>query len=139
MVKHSMRVGWGALAGLLFGVSAVTGVMVAKEVELVFFPVVSRAVITESIVDSDSVTIWGTFDKMRDCRFIEANASAGRLELDLEFKDERKYRATTRAIGPQVFGPWRISPSLAPLRIVARHECHPLWFTSTVLVEGYKP
>ena len=131
--------GWWLLAGLLFGCASATGVLLAKEIEHRFGPVVSHAVITRTQPDGDGLLIWGTFDKDRDCHFVEAVATAGAISLDLEFRDDRKHRATTRPTGPQVFGPWRISPTLYPIRIEVRHECHPWWFTSTVMIEEFKP
>lgn len=139
MDKNTLRLGWWLLGGLLFGGASVTGVLLAKEIENRYFPVVNDVNITIALPDGDGVLLSGTFNKRRDCHFVEANASAGDLPLDLEFRDQRKNRAINRPVGPQVFGPWRISPTAFPLRIVVRHECHPLWFSTTTMLENYKP
>jgi len=139
MDKNTLRLGWWLLGGLLFGAAAFTGVLLGKELEYKFLPVVTEVRITRSETDGSGTLIWGTFDKQRNCRFVEASVNAGALLLDLEFLDERLHRAVTRPVGPQVFGPWRISPNVFPLRITVRHECHPLWFSTTTLIEGFKP
>ena len=139
MDSTRIRFSWWALAGLLFGVSTVTGIMAVQAVEYSFHPVVANARVTRTQPDGDGTLIWGTFDKVRDCHFVEATASSGAILLDLEFLDTRKNRAATRPTGPQLFGPWRISPSTSPVRITTRHECQPLWYTTSTLLEGFKP
>lgn len=139
MRKEIMHLGWGLLAGILFGGATVTGVLLAKSIEHHFAPVVANALVTQSEIDADGVLIWGTFDKLRDCKFVEAVANVGAISLDLEFQDARKNRAVTRPTGMQTFGPWRLSPGLYPIKITVRHACHSFWNTSTVLIEDYKP
>lgn len=137
-MRKSTALGWWLLVGLLFGGASSTGVLLVKEVEYRLFPVVSDVQITRSEQDGSSLLIWGTFNKNRDCRFVEAVALAGPLSLDLEFLDARPHQAASRLVGPQTFGPWRITPSLSPLRIVARHSCHSLWQTTSTMIESYK-
>ena len=139
MHKRVANGGWWLLAGILFGGASATGVLLTKEIEHRFAPVVSNAVIVRTAIDGDGLLIWGTFDKERDCKFVEAVASVGAVSLDLEFMDEHKHRSSTRPTGPQVFGPWRLSPSLYPVQITVRHQCHPLWTTSTTMITGFKP
>jgi hypothetical protein len=139
MDKRAARMGWGLLAGLLFGGASATGVLLAKELERRFAPVVSDAVITQSKLLDDGLLIWGTFDKSRDCRFVEAVAQVGAVSLDLEYLDASKNKATSRPTGPQTFGPWRLSPGLYPVTITVRHACHSLWTTTTTLIKDYKP
>lgn len=138
-MPRRVRLGWWLLAGLLFGSTAATSVLLIKEVEYQFFPVVTKFTIHHAQVDGDSLLIWGVFTKMRDCRFIEAVAMAGPVVLELEYPDTSKNRAISRATGLQLFGPWRLTPNLYPIRIVSRHSCHPLWDTTTTLVEGFRP
>lgn len=132
-----MKLGGWLLAGILFGTSAVTGILLSKEAEKAFYPVVSGTTIARHQPDGDGVLMWGTFTKERDCRFIEIAASSGAIPLDLETQDKGKHRGTTRAEGPQTFGPWRISPAIYPLSITVRHSCHALWDTSTLQVNRY--
>ena len=139
MSNKTSLAGWWLLAGLLFGCASVTGVLLVKEIEHRMFPVVSDFEITRSERTPNGVLIWGTFEKERDCQFVEAVVLAGAISLDLEYLDRSKNKAVSRALGPQTFGPWRISPDLYPLRIVARHSCHPLWLNTTTLIGGYKP
>jgi len=139
MHERIANIGWLILAGILFGTMSATGVLLVKDVEHRFAQVVSNASITRIEKDGDGVLIWGTFYKERDCKFIEATANVGAVSLDLEFKDEHKHRSSTRPTGPQVFGPWRLSPSIYPIRVTVRHSCHSLWVTSTTMIESYKP
>lgn len=139
MDRRMARLGWWLLGGLLFGGASVTGLLLAKELEHRFVPVIANAVITQADMDGDGLLIWGTFDKARDCQFVEATASSGAVRLDLEFLDKGKHRALTRPTGPQSFGPWRLSPALYPLHITVRHACHSFWHTTTTLIKDYKP
>ena len=139
MDKRAAKGGWWLLAGLLFGGASATGVLLAKELEHRFAPVVTNTVITQSMLLDDGLLIWGTFDKERDCRFVEAVAQVGAVSLDLEYLDARKNRAVTRPTGPQTFGPWRLSPGLYPVKITVRHACHSLWMTTTTMIKDFKP
>lgn len=139
MSKNPSPLGWWLLGGLLFGGASATGVLLAKELEHRFAPVVTNTIITQSIPTDDGLLIWGTFDKDRDCRFVEAVAQVGAVSLDLEYLDASKKRAATRPTGPQTFGPWRLTPGLYPIKITVRHACHSLWTTTTTLLEDYKP
>tara|TARA_R110000782_G_scaffold27266_1_gene69224 strand:+ start:329 stop:757 length:429 start_codon:yes stop_codon:yes gene_type:complete len=134
MVKYHL--GWWLLAGVLFGTSAVTCIPVAQAIEHAYYPVISgfKVVKAENIVGG--VLIWGTFDKDRDCKFLEATVTSGTARLDLEFKDVSNYKPHTRSVGPQVFGPWLISPVVTPVKLTVQHECHSFWRTSTEMFEG---
>lgn len=139
MDRRLAKAGWWLLSGLIFGSAASTGVMLTKEAEHDFAPVVSRAVVLRSEVDGDGLLIWGQFTKHRDCKFVEAVAQVGPIALDLEFRDLKPNQAQNRAVGLQDFGPWRVSPGIYPIKITLRHACHPLWYTTTTLLEGYRP
>lgn len=135
----TFRIGWWLLAGLLFGGAAVTGVLATKEIERRFFPVITDFVVTQSIVEGRSLLIWGEFEKDRDCKFVEAAAQVGAIRLDLEYQDKRVNRTENRAVGLQTFGPWKITPGIYPIKLVARHACHTFWDNTTTMLEGYKP
>jgi hypothetical protein len=139
MGKRAPRGGWWVLAGLLFGGSVVTGVLLGKELEHRWAPVVTNTRITDSMPVADGMLIWGTFDKVRDCRFIEAVAQSGAASLDLEYLDASQKRSLSRPTGPQEFGPWRLTPGLYPVTITVRHACHSLWVSSTTMIQDYKP
>ena len=135
----TFRIGWRLLAGLLFGGAAVTGVLATKEIERRFFPVVTDFVVTQSIVEGRSLLIWGTFEKDRDCKFVEATAQVGAIRLDLEYQDKHVNRTENRAVGLQTFGPWKITPGIYPIKLVARHACHTFWDNTTIMLEEYRP
>lgn len=139
MFDRLTKVLWWVLAGLLFGSAVATSMLISKEVEQEYFPVITNAQITKVQIDGDGILVWGSFDKVRDCKFVEAAVASGPARLELEFKDVAKYRVATRPIGAQVFGPWRISPAIYPLRIYTRHQCHPLWLTTTAVITDYRP
>ena len=139
MDKRSYLAGWWLLAGLLFGGAAATGLLAVKEIERRFFPVVTDFVVTRSTVDGGGLLIYGTFEKARDCKFVEATAQVGAIRLDLEFLDRRAAQAANRQLGPQTFGPWRITPGIYPITLVARHACHSFWNNTTTMLEGYRP
>ena len=127
------------MTGLLFGGSTATGILAIKEIESRFFPVITDFQVTRSVVQGGSLLIYGTFEKSRDCKFVEAAAQVGAIRLDLEFQDKRADQTQNRAVGTQTFGPWRITPGIYPIKLVARHACHSFWDNTTVMLEGYKP
>ena len=139
MDKRTFRIGWWALAGLLFGGAAVTGVLATKEIERRLFPVVTDFKVARSVVEGRSLLIWGTFEKVRDCKFVEATAQVGAIRLDLEFQDSRADQSQNRAVGPQAFGPWKITPGIYPIKLVSRNACHSFWDNTTTMLEGYRP
>lgn len=139
MDKRLATGGWWLLSGLLFGGAAATGVLAAKDLEHRFFPVLTDFVVTRSMADDGSLLVYGTFNKVRDCKFVEATAQVGAVRLDLEFLDKRAGQVANRQLGPQTFGPWKITPGLYPITLVARHACHALWQNTTVMLEGYRP
>lgn len=89
--------------------------------------------ITRVVVNPSSESIYGSFNKVRSCRFRElvAQDTDGHLyKIDATQEDTYK----SRPLGHQQFGPWTISvqPGIS-LKILAVHRCNPLWERSEVL------
>lgn len=81
------------------------------------------------------------FEKLRSCKpaavpasaaFIVASAPDGRLLL-IEFPNGSDQRAFSRPTGVQSDQHWRLhgTRSLDGVRMLVRHDCHPLWTTAT--------
>ncbi|MBC7621239.1 MAG: hypothetical protein H7293_20020 [Candidatus Saccharibacteria bacterium] len=139
MIRKIYAQGWWVLAGLLFSGAVMTGFFLAKEFEHAFMPVVTDVTVTRSVVTPEAIFIWGTFTKDRECKFMDRIATSRGVILDLEFLDAGKNKSSNRSVGPQVFGPWRISPPMLPLSITTRHQCHQFWQTSTKNLVDYQP
>ena len=114
----------------------VSSIIVFQWLEHRYMPVVTGFNVTYSEHDSGSLIIAGNMQKVRDCRFIEVAAYSGDSYLSLEFSDRHlRDHGKTRAEGLQTWGPWEITPDSMPLRLIARHQCHILWDSTTVLLE----
>lgn len=132
-------VGYLIVAGAVLALSFVTALMVAQWAEHRFYPVVGGFTVTEIDHTEKGAVISGVMEKLRDCRFIEVVAYEGERTLEVVFLDSPKAgRKASRAIGWQTFGPWLLSPDVKRARIVARHQCHIFWDSTTVLTQGAK-
>jgi len=133
VLKHAK---WVALFGLVFMSVVVSSIIVFQWIEHRYMPVVTGFTVTYSDRDHGSLVIAGNMQKVRDCRFIEVAAYSGESYLSLEFSDRHlRDHGKSRAEGLQTWGPWAITPDATPLRLVARHQCHILWDSTTVLLE----
>lgn len=102
-----------------------------------FLPVVKDFVVTERVLETRGVVMSGFLRKVRDCEFIGTLATADPGgKMGLQYLDST-YN-TTRGLGRQGWGPWRIYipliPSAKSVEIRAVHSCHPFWSTQTDLV-----
>ena len=131
------RLAWWALGGLVAVITAVTMVALAQWAEQRYMPVVRGFTIQFQAQDGKSLVIAGEMDKVRDyCRFVELTAYSGKSYLNIDFQDSTtEMNGRSRAAGVQSWGPWVITPYHDEIRLVARHRCHFLWDTVTVLVE----
>lgn len=136
MVKRAASFALTVTLGLVFAIAAITGIELAKWVEHHWFPVVTDFKIEQAVhmQDGDSVVIKGSMKKVRDCRFIEVVGLSGEVFIEIKFMD--RVERNSRPQGVQDFGPWRITPDANGMKLQARHQCHSLWTSTTVLFEG---
>ena len=114
-----------------------------RDFETKFFPVVSYIEIIPPIVPhDDGLLIWVKFEKMRECEFLGVRVfSADGQRIHLQFLDDddedESYRS--RAVGPQVSGPWLIdTKNIADKQIEAIHKCDPFSTTKSILQKSDK-
>jgi hypothetical protein len=102
--------------------------------------VVDNFVIARQEMTANGVLISGSFDKVRECKFVEVTAKTSEgyspavLYDGLKFQDERldtmnPSHAHTRPKGQQTFGPWLLyatGPG-TEIKLSVRHYCHVLW------------
>lgn len=137
--KRLFAAGYLLVAGAVLALSFVTILMCAQWGEHRFFPVVDDFTVTTIEHGPKGVTISGVLNKQRDYRFLEVVAYAGEKTLEVVFLDSPNAGGQrSRATGWQTFGPWLISPDTSHVRIVARHRCHSLWDSTTVLTPSEK-
>lgn len=131
------QLGWPLLYGSVFATSILSSLLLARYIEHRFFPVVTDFVVTYSDKKENAMTVAGQMQKVRDCRFIEVVAYSSNQYLSVDFVDSpARQVGKSRAEGQQAWGPWLITPAASPIRLVARHQCHALWDSSTVLIEA---
>ena len=135
--------------GLMFGAAfllvVVLGPVLGEYAEGYYLPVFTNASVEVSGRTKSGellITLYG--DKVREkCRvisiisMIQSDGAWYRTKLFNE--NFEPIVPVTRPKGFQVFGPWLVAPSGDRLRIVTRHDCHPLWETVTVLGEWPTP
>lgn len=105
-------------------------------VEGKFFPVVDNVRIINVDQHKAYTEITFSADKVRACSFAEV---AGLSYSDGEYKKAfvdfgEKQAPSSRALGEQVFGPWKIYPAGSTIILSAYNVCHSLWETSTPLI-----
>lgn len=130
------KIKWAALFGLVFMSAALSAALIGQWLEHRYMPVVTGFAVTYTDHDDGSLVIAGKMQKVRDCRFVEVAAYSGDAYLSLDFSDRHlRDHGKTRAEGWQTWGPWSITPDTTPIRLVARHQCHILWDSTTVLLQ----
>lgn len=109
-----------------------------KQFEPAMFPVVERFEISrvEARENNRAVTIYGSFDKVRDCEFVEIVAYSGPTFVRVQFMDNsgNYYPEVTRRVRKQNFGPWELRPKTSQLELYATHRC----WTGLVTTELFK-
>lgn len=99
--------------------------------------------LTETIVKTDIVVLYGSFDKKR-CKFSSVIATGyskerGKVSLDLDFRDRQSGgQSTNREEGYQQYGPWFLTMTprddIWGIQLTAVHTCGPEvfhWVTYT--------
>lgn len=130
------RLKWPVLFAMAFISSVISSLLLSRWLEHKYWPVVTGFAVTYRDQQADSLILAGTMKKVRDCRFVEVAAYSGDRYLNLDFSDRHlRDHGKSRAEGYQAWGPWIITPDASPVKLVARHQCHILWDSTTVLME----
>ena len=120
-------------------ITVLTTLVSAQWIEREYLPVVINAHVMSVTHTKSSVIIHGVIDKVRDCRFVELLAYHGDQLLTTRFiENEDVHSKLTRAIGPQHFGPIEVSQDVPFISLYVRNECHPLWQTTTLIINDLK-
>lgn len=110
----------------------ITIMVSAPAIEGHLFPVVSNM---EFVRDGDTYAVHG--EKLRACKFISlqglVETKTGIEKASFSFIEQNS--PTTRPVGKQSFGKWRIEPPGKLIAIYSTHQCHFLWDTSTTLIK----
>lgn len=110
----------------------ITLVVSSPAIEGHLFPVVKNM---EFIRDGDTYTVHG--EKVRSCKFISiqglVQTSSGIEKATFDFLEPNN--PTSRSVGKQSFGKWRINPPGKLIAIYSTHECHAIWNTTTTLIK----
>jgi hypothetical protein len=124
---------------ILIGIALVFGV---NTIEHTFMPVVKDFVVNEINQTNDRITMNGWMRKQRNCSFDSIIAEAktvdnSTLNIDLVFRDGASDKIA-RQTGAQSWGPWTVDlpvhPTIKEVKLTSVHRCHPIWTTTTELV-----
>lgn len=94
-----------------------------KEVEPEVFPVVKDFTITEVRPAGDNIHIYGSFNKVRDCTFVDVVGYSGKKMVTVIFDKYPGAPVVSRIVKEQTFGPWLIVPRVHQLDLYAHHIC----------------
>lgn len=103
-------------------------------VEGYFKPVVENFLFTTVVPQQDSILLYGTFDKVRDCTFIGMYGTISKDKHKSHIQVVFEEPAKVRTLGAQEFGPWRVSISqeyFKGMQLYAIHDCHSGYLTRT--------
>ena len=109
-------------------------------------PVVTGFEIAHTIQTDDSVKLYGTFNKLRDCRFnslfVTSTINGIEYPLIFEFTDVANAPAenrSTRQSAHQYFGPWTVHliEGADNLNIRSIHACDFGIYRSSTLIKGF--
>ena len=104
-----------------------------KAVEPTLFPVIDDFTIHTIHRDSVGVMMKGTFNKVRDCKFLAAIPYSEGRRVDLKAVN---YKVVSRVTGSQYWGYWLVTPDVQHLTLHFRHQCNTGLVTS-LIYDGY--
>ena len=126
-----MNTGIAVFFGTLF---LLVALVTAQSIERQFMPVVRDIELHQQGIEM-LFDVKG--DKVRPCKFKELRALVKNNEIyekaDIIFLADEK--TSTRGLGYQSFGRWRIIPAGDVVKIEAVHNCHPFWDSITEIGE----
>ena len=112
---------------IMLSIMIFVGITVAPMVEGNLFPVVEGMTIKK--VGADYYQVEG--DKVRPCTYLGMEGlirtKTSIVKADFSFTDSN----SSRPVGRQSFGTWRIEPEGELISLFVRHNCHSLWSTTT--------
>jgi hypothetical protein len=109
-------------------------------------PVVTDFEISHTIQSGNQIIIYGTFNKVRDCRFqslfVTTNINGIDHKLDFEFTDIANKPAenqSTRLSSKQFYGPWTIDliEGADNLTMRSLHACDFGAYRASTLIKGF--
>lgn len=113
-------------ASLFLFVAPVWGWQGFKKIEPDVLPVVENFNIDAVSRTGDSLIISGSMDKVRECNFkgitVYDIAHITPRLLDVQFLETPSGRQN-RALGVQLWGAWKITPSTKNILLIATHRC----------------
>ena len=121
---------------------AIVGIM--PKIEGRFYPVVQNVIVDqlelelelEMDTEHDSIELTGSFEKIRDCVFLDLlviyqTPDGGEVGVPVRFTEGTLYRGA----GIHDYGPWEVDLSVHQFTsntvVEAYHQCHPFWVTVT--------
>lgn len=128
-----------AAAFLIAPITTTVIVPIAKTFETRFFPVVSKLdIIPRKDKASNTLTFDVSGHKKRNCTFVGVEVLVYKEEVwqrgDVTFLSEKRDSIPhSRPTGKQHFGTWAVVPDGDQIRLIAKHDCHALWRTTTEL------
>jgi hypothetical protein len=95
-----------------------------KRIEPIIFPVVIGFEITSAQSEAGKrLRISGTFDKVRQCKFIEVLGYSDNKFVSIAFAALPGAQVPSRLLGVQTYGPWLLAPEVSNLKLYSRHQC----------------
>lgn len=90
-------------------------------------------VVRDVTVGFDGHNVSASFNKVRPCEFIDLIWFDGKTWTPAKFTD-----TWSRPVGPSIGVKWSTFPYEGPdnMKIVVRHNCHPLWDTETTFFKS---
>lgn len=144
-IEYLKKASDGLLFGAVFLLVIVLGPMLGEFVEGYYLPVMKDASIEITGRTPDGNLIVTLYvDKVRGhCRIVDLTAMVRKDKIWYRARvfsaDYKPIVPATRPPGYQRFDPWIVHPSGDRMRVVIRHDCHPLWETVTVLGDWPTP
>lgn len=114
----------GAMTRRAFYVALACGFWLTfKQFEPAIFPVVEDFVVEKAEREGDNVRLYGSFNKVRDCEFIDLVAYSGKNHIAVVYGKHPQAPRVSRIVREQTYGPWLLIPYYPKIEIYAHHGC----------------
>lgn len=130
--RHNNPATW-LLLGFFTAVSLPVFLPKFSQIEGRILPVTTQLQIVSQAVIEDGVTIYVSFEKLRQCDFLGLVWYEGSRRLTVDFAPDAAQTHPTRPVGLQVAGPWLIKgvSDLEGTEAFTFHRCNDWWTTVT--------